>query len=135
MPGFRMTLILIILVVAFPALCVWLIVRIVNRRERWAKRTLAAVVGVPVLYVASFGPACWITSWTDIGARVIPIAYFPITCGLSSPSPAERAIRWFSNLGAARGWGWSTAGGSDLVVTDGPEEWQWGPTERNILIL
>jgi hypothetical protein len=48
----------------FAAFCIWLTVRIVNRRERWAKWkvTLAAVVGLPVLYVASFGPAC---SWAD----------------------------------------------------------------------
>jgi hypothetical protein len=45
--------------VAFAAFCVWLTVRIVNRRERWAKWTLVVVVVVPVLYVASFGPACW----------------------------------------------------------------------------
>ena len=44
---------------AFAALCVWLTVRIVNRRERWAKRTLAVMVALPVLYVASYGPACW----------------------------------------------------------------------------
>jgi hypothetical protein len=45
--------------VAYAAFCVWLSVRIVNRRERWAKWTLAVVVGLLVLYVASFGPACW----------------------------------------------------------------------------
>lgn len=50
----------------FAALCVWLVVRIVNRRERWAKCTLAGVVAVPALYVASFGPACWL-------ARPLPL--------------------------------------------------------------
>ena len=54
-----MTLILPVLAIAFAAFCVWLTVRIVNRRERWAKWTLVAVVGLPVLYVVSFGPACW----------------------------------------------------------------------------
>jgi len=48
--------------IVFTASCVWLMVRIVNRRERWAKRTLAGVIGIPVLYVASFGPACWLDS-------------------------------------------------------------------------
>jgi hypothetical protein len=46
-----------IVAVAFAAICVWLGVRIYNRRERWAKRTLALLVGLPLLYVASFGPA------------------------------------------------------------------------------
>jgi O-antigen/teichoic acid export membrane protein len=40
------------------ALCIWLTVRIINRRERWAKRTLAALVCLPLLYVLSFGPVC-----------------------------------------------------------------------------
>jgi hypothetical protein len=38
---------------------VWLGVRIINRRERWAKRTALVIVVVPTLYVLSFGPACW----------------------------------------------------------------------------
>jgi hypothetical protein len=46
------TILLSTLAVAFAAFCVWLTVRIVNRRERWAKWTLAVVVGLPVLYVA-----------------------------------------------------------------------------------
>ena len=55
-----MAAILSTLAIAFAAFCVWLTVRIVNRRERWPKRTVAAAVGLPVVYVASFGPACWI---------------------------------------------------------------------------
>jgi hypothetical protein len=41
---------------SFAAFSIWLTVRIINRRERWAMWTLAVVVGMPVLYVASFGP-------------------------------------------------------------------------------
>jgi hypothetical protein len=41
--------------VAFGAFCVWLTVRIVNRRERWAKWTLAAVLVSLAMYLASFG--------------------------------------------------------------------------------
>ena len=71
--------------VAFAALCVWLTVRIVNRRERWAKWTLAAVVSLPVLYVASYGPACWWFSGvygpsSSNGSKVrrVPQIYRPI---------------------------------------------------------
>jgi len=43
--------------VSFAAFCIWLAIRIFNRRERWAKWMLAAaVVGVPALYVFSSGP-------------------------------------------------------------------------------
>jgi hypothetical protein len=57
-----MTVVLSALGVAFAAFCVWLTVRIVNRRERWAKWTAAVVAFLPILYVLSFGPACWITA-------------------------------------------------------------------------
>jgi hypothetical protein len=55
-----MTLILPALAVVFAAFCVWLVVRIVNRRERWAKWTLAAVVGAPVLHVMSLRPPSFV---------------------------------------------------------------------------
>src|SRR5947208_653375 len=52
----------LILSVAFAAFCIWLGVRIFNRRERWAKwmavaLTIVIVVGYPV----SFGPAWWLS--------------------------------------------------------------------------
>jgi hypothetical protein len=63
--------------VAFVAFCVWLTVRIFNRRERWAIRT---AVGLVVLsaYPLSFGPACWLSSWTEWGDDVVSIVYQPI---------------------------------------------------------
>jgi len=45
--------------VIIAAVCLWLGVRIFNRRERWAKWTLAAIVCPPALYLLGFGPACW----------------------------------------------------------------------------
>lgn len=42
--------------ITFAAFCVWLTVRLVNRRERWAKWSLATVIGLPILYFASLGP-------------------------------------------------------------------------------
>jgi hypothetical protein len=40
--------------VAFTAFCVWLVVRIVNRRERWAKWTAAALMVLVVSYPLSY---------------------------------------------------------------------------------
>lgn len=49
---------LLIFGVAFAPCCVWLTVRIVNRRERWAKWMLTTVLAAsPILYVLSLGPA------------------------------------------------------------------------------
>ena len=45
--------------VAFAAFCVWLSVRIVNQRERWAKWTAAALIAMLAGYPLSIGPACW----------------------------------------------------------------------------
>jgi hypothetical protein len=56
-----MQIILLAMATTFAAFCVWLTVRVVNRRERWAKWTLAAVVGMPVLYFLSVGPALWLS--------------------------------------------------------------------------
>jgi hypothetical protein len=53
-----MTILLPALAVAFAAFCVWLVVRIVNRRERWAKWTAVAIlVAVLIGYPLSSGPA------------------------------------------------------------------------------
>lgn len=100
--------------VGFAALCVWLAVRIVNRRERWAKWTLAAVIVVPVLYFASFGPACWICSRLHV--RYMPTIYYPIGGAYFDylayiKGPFEQYARWgmarnsevFFPVGSGRG--------------------------------
>lgn len=57
------------LAVAFAAFCLWLTVRIANRRERWAKFTLAAVVITsPVMYFGVVLPAC-AYSYAPVGTR------------------------------------------------------------------
>src|SRR4029078_8555720 len=66
-------------VVACAAFVVLLVVRIVNRRERWAKWTLAGVIGVPVLYVLSFGPACLMCENGILGQRTAWLAFRPLT--------------------------------------------------------
>ena len=90
--------------VAFAAFCVWLGVRIVNRRERWAKWALAATVVVPMLYVASFGPACWLVSsrvYPLIGvARVAPRIYWPLgALHKNGPVAVASLLDWYAKLG------------------------------------
>jgi hypothetical protein len=43
-------------VTAFTAFCIWLGVRIFNRRERWAKRTAFVLALALVFYTFSMGP-------------------------------------------------------------------------------
>jgi hypothetical protein len=89
--------------VAFVAFCIWLTVRIVNRRERWAKWTLAAVVGVPVLYVAIFGPACWISSRTGIGSRAVSVVYQPMLRLCMRDTYLAAAFWWYASIGTKDG--------------------------------
>ena len=98
-----MTILIPPLAVAFAAICVWLTVRIVNRRERWAKWTLAAtIIGTPVLYVLTFGPACWWFSnaQANLPERgIAPRFYWPIGwVAANGPDSCRRAIRWYAIL-------------------------------------
>jgi hypothetical protein len=105
MPG--MALALTIFGIAFAAICIWLTVRIVNRRERWAKWTLAAVIAMPVLYVASFGPACWISSRTETGAGMVAIVYQPVIKIIFEPAAPDFvriSIVKYAELLSSRGW-------------------------------
>src|SRR6476646_6118419 len=81
--------------VAFAAVCVWLCVRIVNRGERWAKWTLAATVGLPVLYVASFGPTCCLVDRGILPWSILTTGlYRPcFELALWGPEPARR-LAW-----------------------------------------
>ncbi|HEY3965895.1 MAG TPA: hypothetical protein VGM05_15150 [Planctomycetaceae bacterium] len=81
------------LAIAFTAFCVWLGVRIVNRHERWAKWALALVIVLPMLYVGSFGPACWLACDRHISQTFVAQAYRPIIrLANASPDPIRNAI-------------------------------------------
>ena len=88
----------------FAAFCVWLTVRIVNRREKWAKRTAVGLALSAVLYVLSFGPACWITSRTHAGASKIRIVYRPMTWVSLSSNRLAETLSWYAGNCAADGW-------------------------------
>jgi hypothetical protein len=66
------------LAVVFAAFCVWLGVRVYNRREQWAKWMLAALVGLPVLYVMSFWLAIFLLRNKVIPLKPTAIVYKPI---------------------------------------------------------
>lgn len=54
-----MLIVLSTLAIAFAAFCVWLMVRIFNRDQKWVKRALAAtLIMLPLVYVATFGLWC-----------------------------------------------------------------------------
>jgi hypothetical protein len=92
-----------------------------NRKPVWPW-IVALLIGLPVLYVASFGPACWISSRINSGQRFVTIAYRPLTWGLndSHQSTLDRVLRGYASLGAAHNqWGWWRGDGTD------PDQWIW----------
>jgi hypothetical protein len=95
-----------VLGVAFAAFCVWLGVRIVNRRERWAKWTaVALLVLTPVLYVLSIGPAAWLHTrhlMPESLSSATRHFYDPIHWIMGhGPEPVGRAITWYAQLWSA----------------------------------
>ena len=122
-----MSIVVSTLGIAFAGFCVWLTVRIVNRRERWAKWTLATILpGLPLLYVLSFGPACWITRQDDPNLRrfgghqqpsqAMILYYCPLGNAMNNRgSLAGRALLWWATLGLEKGQ-WA-------VVPTGADRW------------
>ena len=119
-----MTILLPALATAFAAFCVCLGVRIINRRERWAKWTLSVVVGLPVLYVASFGPWCWIVSHTAEEYPQIPVIFEPLTWSFKQ-SRVGNAVQWYTELGAADGWRWHADVGLVETADGNSTECHW----------
>jgi hypothetical protein len=116
-----MATVLVIIGAAFAAFCIWLAVRIVNRREWWAKWT-AAGLSVVVAYPLSFGPACWISSRTGTGAVIVSIAYQPVIRIIFEPSAPDlvvSSIMKYAELLSAPGWMFSYTGDPDHVDRNG----------------
>ncbi|MBI3862974.1 MAG: hypothetical protein HY290_13870 [Planctomycetia bacterium] len=89
-------------VAVFAAFCVWLVVRIVNRKERWAMWTLATIVGIPLLYVLSFGPVCRMAG-KDVLSPQLTYRFYGIYGPLvhramEHESPFGKTLHWWSTL-------------------------------------
>ena len=95
-----MTYLLPAVAVTFAAFCVWLMVRIVNRRERWAKWTLAGVVGLTIVYVLGVGPACWLVDRDRISRNSAARIYAPLArIGLKvGGARFEGVLVWYGKL-------------------------------------
>jgi hypothetical protein len=105
---------------AYAACGIWLAVRIINRRERRA-RWAALGLFVLAMYPASFGPACWITSRTDVGAAALPTIYRPMVALMQRSSRAFHTLNSYCQFGAPPVWSWSDGGdGSWTSFADTP---------------
>ncbi len=85
-------------------------------RRSW--RFWIIVAALPILYVVSFGPACWIASYTGIGRRAIAIIYYPLIENMIfGPSPIAKSLHYWTHLFSAGQWEWfnDTPGQFDFV--------------------
>ena len=78
--------------------------------DEWNKRVwpwiVAAIIGLPILYVASFGPACWITSRLECEASALPIIYRSVLWAMSKNARISNTLDAYATAGASRGWMW-----------------------------
>ena len=70
-------------------------VRVANRWEKWAKRTLAGIAALLLLNALSFGPACWLSSHLGTGSDFVSAAFQPLLKA-SSMRRSWLAGRFFS---------------------------------------
>jgi hypothetical protein len=92
-----------ILGIAFAAACVWLAVRLVNRREKPGVGLWAAVVVIAVLvgYPLSIGPACWVKDrYSPESKFMLGDAYRPIIWTADRcPEFVKAGLRWYLSVG------------------------------------
>jgi hypothetical protein len=66
---------------------------------------VALLIGLPVLYIASFGPACWICDRVDAYTlwRKIETIYRPILSAWNDGAePIGKVVSWYANLGVKK---------------------------------
>lgn len=67
-----------------------------ERKKRWIDWTAFLIVGIalPILYVLSIGPACWLVTKKIIPLRFVETAYQPVVRAVvSSPPSIQQAMR------------------------------------------
>ena len=92
-----MAIVLPTFAVAFAAFAIWLTVRIVNRRERWAKRTAAGLV-VAVAYLICLHPIMWMCEHGFLPECVFYIYYPVVWLARWGPVPIRDVARYFVGL-------------------------------------
>lgn len=83
-----------------------------RKKPGWVNWTAVVLVALPVLYVASLGPACWIGTRIDSDdygmdgdpvVNGIVFVYRPLLVAvLRAPQVISKAFEWYVGLGAAK---------------------------------
>jgi len=60
---------------------------------------VALLIGLPGLYVASFGPACWAMGLVDSGSAVVSTVFRPMmVLIIHGPAPISDALSRYANV-------------------------------------
>ena len=65
-----------------------------KRRNDWMV-WVAVGIAIPILYVLSVGPACWVCVHTGTQFSSPPIFYWPIGVAYNSFGPFHDFMRWY----------------------------------------
>jgi hypothetical protein len=77
----------------YAAACVWICVRLLNRRERWSKCVALALAVTPLLYVLSSGPI----SMVAFHSRVVHVpTAMPDGSSVVTATSETELSRWFA---------------------------------------
>jgi hypothetical protein len=94
---------------AIVGFCLWLTVRIINRQERWAKKTAIVLAAVTVGYPLSFGPA-----YTLVDRGVLPLSI--LKAGVYSPC-FDLAF-WGPEPARRLAWAWAEFCGGEFPLAE-----------------
>jgi len=87
----------------YPAVCVWIFVRLFIRPKRWVKWTFAGLLVFPVLYLASYGPLAWASYheiWGHLPGSIefaLGVYSLPLQLTISDKSPRwlQAGMIWY----------------------------------------
>jgi len=74
-----------------------------NRKKRKWLWIVTLLIGLPALYIASFGPASWASLRTGTGGRLVGTIYHPIFWLALEKNIARGPILWYMGAGKPSG--------------------------------
>lgn len=93
-----------------------------NRKPPIWPWVVVVLVGVPLLYVGSFGPACWLVGRNVLSARFTSAVYRPLVrLACIDRGNTGKALRWYARFGEHGEFGLV-----DLGVRAGLLQWEDG---------
>jgi hypothetical protein len=102
-----------------------------ERKQHLWPWIVAVLIALPVLYVASFGPVCWLANRGVVNHLRVADAYAPLVdySGYSLTDSGARALEWYGSLFAIDGSS-GTLYGMQAYIT----LFSLSPEERGLLI-